>query len=88
MILDTLSLPKKDFLIKSQNVKKEICLSMNFTESLQQQLKIQVNKVCVMSFSDQKKFAWLAFAFARFALLCFALQNTRALPKPILHISS
>jgi hypothetical protein len=34
---------------------------MNFTESLQQQLTIQVNKVCVMmSFSDQKKFAWLA----------------------------
>jgi hypothetical protein len=42
----------------------------------------------MMSFSDQKKFAWLAFEFARFALLCFALQHTRALPEPLLHISS
>jgi hypothetical protein len=47
---------------------RNLCLSMNFTESLQQQLTIQVNKVCVMSFSDQKKFAWLASRLL--ALLC------------------
>jgi hypothetical protein len=56
---------------------------MNFTESIQQQLTIQVNKVRVMSFSDQKKFAWLALRFAR-----FALQHTRSLPESLLHDSS
>ncbi len=48
---------------------RNLCLSMNFTESLQQQqLTIQVNKVCVMSFSDQKKFCLACFAFAGSAL--------------------
>jgi hypothetical protein len=76
--------PKRIKIKISKWEERNLCLSMNCTESLQQQLTIQVNKVCVMSFlGSERNFAWLALR-----LLALRLQHTRTLPESLLRISS